>query len=97
MVEMAKIFLNQAPVMRAILANQRENHEAIRFEAHKFKSTVNIIGLSRLREIAAKTEELYHHGKPEEDTEDLLNDFVAQIDIDYRKVELAIEKMMQMG
>ncbi|MEM6967524.1 MAG: Hpt domain-containing protein [Bacteroidota bacterium] len=95
MIEMAKIFLSQAPQVLSILAkaSTEENHEAIRFEAHKFKSTVNIVGLEKLRVLAAKTEEVYHHGKPEVDTTQLLEDFSSQIKTDVKIVEAAIESI----
>ena len=97
MAEMAKIFLDQAPIMKSILENshQKGDYESIRFEAHKFKSTVNIIGLESLRTFASKTEELYYHGKPVECTEGLLNDFANQIELDTQKVKLAVEEMSQ--
>ena len=97
MAEMAKIFLDQAPLMKSILENshQKGDYESIRFEAHKFKSTVNIIGLESLRTFASKTEELYYHGKPVECTEGLLNDFANQIELDTQKVKLAVEEMSQ--
>lgn len=97
MVEMGKIFLDQAPVMKSILENshQKGDYESIRFEAHKFKSTVNIIGLESLRDFASKTEELYYNGKPTECTKDLLHDFAAQIELDCQKVKSAIEELSQ--
>ncbi|MFK7770820.1 MAG: ATP-binding protein [Saprospiraceae bacterium] len=97
MVEMAKIFLDQAPIMKSILENshQEGDYESIRFEAHKFKSTVNIIGLVSLKAFASKTEELYYNGKPEECTAVLLNDFAKQIETDIQKVKLAIEEILQ--
>ena len=97
MAEMAKIFLDQAPIMKSILENahQEGDYESIRFEAHKFKSTVNIIGLVALRTLASKTEELYYNGKPEECTAGLLNDFSKQIEVDIQKVKLALEEMLQ--
>lgn len=95
MVEMSKIFLDQAPVMVKILEESHENgdYEAIRFEAHKFKSTVNIIGLDSLRGYAMKTEELYHDGKPEIDTHDLLRDFAIQVKLEMQNVERVIEQI----
>ncbi len=97
MAEMAKIFLDQAPVMKSILENSHEqgDFESIRFEAHKFKSTVNIIGLDSLKAFASKTEELYYHGKPKECTAGLLFEFAKQIEVDIQIVELAIEEIMQ--
>ncbi len=97
MVEMGKIFLDQAPVMKSILENshQQGDYESIRFEAHKFKSTVNIIGLDSLRAFAHKTEELYYHGKPKECTEQLLHDFVVQLELDTQKVKSALEELSQ--
>ena len=97
MVEMSKIFLDQAPVMKSILENSHQigDYEAIRFEAHKFKSTTNIIGLSSLSVFAAKTEDLYYSGKPTECTEELLHDFATQIEIDCQKVKLAVTELSQ--
>ena len=97
MVEMAKIFLDQAPLMKNILENSHDedDFEAIRFEAHKFKSTVNIIGLESLRHFATKTEELYYHGKPEVCTKDLLKDFASQIEYDIAKVKSLVVEMTQ--
>lgn len=95
MIEMAKIFMDQAPKMKSILEESHQNgeFEAIRFEAHKFKSTVNIIGLDSLRTLAAKTEEMYYHGEPGECTQELLQDFIAQIDLDSEKVQRAIDEI----
>ncbi len=95
MVEMGEIFLDQAPVMKSILENshQEGDYESIRFEAHKFKSTVNIIGLDSLKAFASKTEQLYHNGKPEECTKELLHDFAKQIELDIQKVKSAIEEL----
>lgn len=95
MVEMGKIFLDQAPVMKSILENSHQNgdYEAIRFEAHKFKSTVNIIGLESLRDFASKTEQLYYHGKPAECTKELLHDFATQIELDCQKVVSVVEEL----
>ena len=97
MAEMAKIFLDQATVMRSILENAHEkgDYESIRFEAHKFKSTVNIIGLDALKVLASKTEEIYYDGKPEECTASLLNNFVKQIDKDTLKVKMSMEEIFQ--
>lgn len=97
MAEMANIFLDQAPIMRSILENSHQagDFESIRFEAHKFKSTVNIIGLDALKKLAAKTEELYHYGKPEECTAELLNDFKNQIEADIQKVKLSMKEIFQ--
>jgi len=97
MAEMSKIFLDQALIMKSILENSHQNgdYESIRFEAHKFKSTVNIIGLIPLRNLAAKTEKLYYNGKPEQCTATLINDFLKQIEVDIQKVELALEKILQ--
>ncbi|MFK8008867.1 MAG: ATP-binding protein [Saprospiraceae bacterium] len=97
MAEMAKIFLDQAPVMKSILENahQKGDYESIRFEAHKFKSTVNIIGLESLKGFASKTEELYYNGKPEECTAGLLHDFVKQIDLDTQKVKFSLKEIFQ--
>lgn len=97
MVEMGKIFLDQAPVMKSILekSHQKGDYESIRFEAHKFKSTVNIIGLDLLRALASKTEQLYYEGKPTECTKELLQDFAAQIEIDCQKVKSAVEELSQ--
>lgn len=97
MIEMAKIFLDQAPVMKSILekSHQEGDYESIRFEAHKFKSTVNIIGLESLRDFASKTEELYYHGKPEGCTKGLRQEFSTQIDLDCQKVKLAVEELSQ--
>ena len=95
MVEMAKIFLDQAPVMLKILksSNNKDDFEAIRFESHKFKSTVNIVGLTSLREFATKTEMIYHDGEPTEDTTILRQQFMEQIELDSQKVRSAIEEM----
>jgi HPt (histidine-containing phosphotransfer) domain-containing protein len=97
MIQVAKIFLDQASIMKSILENsdQETDYESIRFEAHKFKSTVNIIGLEPLKAFAAKTEELYYHGKPEECTAVLLHDFAKQIEVDTQKVKLAVEEISQ--
>lgn len=97
MAEMAKIFLDQATVMRSILENAHEkgDYESIRFEAHKFKSTVNIIGLDALKVLASKTEEIYYDGKPEECTASLLNNFVKQIDKDTLKVKMSMKEIFQ--
>ncbi|HFB99491.1 MAG TPA: Hpt domain-containing protein, partial [Phaeodactylibacter sp.] len=96
MVEMSKIFLDQAKYILPILHESHQNgdYEAIRFEAHKFKSTVNIIGLDSLRAFAAKTEEVYYEGKPKMDTQPLLNEFIQQIKMDVQKVEMAIQQLM---
>lgn len=95
MVEMGKIFLDQAPVMKSIIENSHKegDYESIRFEAHKFKSTVNIIGLDKLRELAAKTEQLYYDGKPKVCTKDLLHDFATQIETDCQKVKSSLEQL----
>ena len=92
MVEMSKIFLQQAPFVKKILEEcpLKKDFEAIRFEAHKFKSTVNIMGLEQLREYASETEKLYHEGEPNIDTSELLGNFVKQIDIDIVNVKNAI-------
>lgn len=96
MVEMAKIFLSQAPQILSILeeAPAKEDYEAIRFESHKFKSTVNIVGLDKLRVLAMKTEEAYYHGKPEVDTTQLLDDFIQQVKMDKELVEAAIQNII---
>ena len=95
MVEMSKIFLDQAAFIIPILeeSHSRGDYEEIRFEAHKFKSTANIVGLDSLVDFAAKTEESYHDGKPKIDTQVLLGDFVNQIKTDIKKVKIAIEKL----
>jgi HPt (histidine-containing phosphotransfer) domain-containing protein len=97
MIEMAKIFLDQAPLMKSILENshQQGDYESIRFEAHKFKSTVNIVGLESLKGFASKTEQLYYHGEPKECTKELLRDFADQIDLDCQKVRSAVEELSQ--
>jgi len=95
MIEMAKIFLDQVPDITKVLEDSRtqDNFEEIRFEAHKFKSTSNIICLTTLRELAFKTEETYHNGKPEMDTTELINEFLNQVKSDAKMVEVAIEKL----
>ena len=94
-VEMSKIFLEQAPTIKKILTEcpAKKDYESIRFESHKFKSTVNILGLNELRELAARTEELYHNGAPQIDTTELLNNFVNQINVDIEKVEKVIQEI----
>lgn len=97
MAEMAKIFLDQAPIMKSILetAHEKGDYESIRFEAHKFKSTVNIIGLDSLREFASITEKLYYNGKPEECTAGLRLDFIKQINLDTQRVKSSMEEIFQ--
>jgi len=95
MIEMSKIFLDQAPTMIQYLEEKPEKgeYQDISFEAHKFKSTANIIGLENLRAIANKAEKIYSNGKPNEDTSDLLKDFKKQIKLEVQTVENAIIEM----
>ena len=81
MAEMSKIFLDQAPQMIKILEESpsKGDFEAIRFEAHKFKSTVNIVGLESLRIQALNIEEMFYEGKPEENTDDIIANFITSI------------------
>jgi len=81
MAEMSKIFLDQAPEMIKILEEcpSKGDYEAIRFEAHKFKSTVNIVGLENLRVQALNIEDEFHSGKPEKNTDEMISKFIISI------------------
>jgi len=93
--EMSNIFLDQAPVVQKIIEEFEQNpdFEKIRFEAHKFKSTVNIIGLDSLRDLAGKTESAYHSGEPEFDTSSLLQDFLDQLKSDVSMVKRIVDSL----
>ena len=96
MVEMANIFMDQARELLTILekAPSQGDWEMIRFESHKFKSTVNIIGLDELRAFAAKAEDGCNNGKPADGIQPILDDFKIQIESDIRKVKLAIDYLV---
>lgn len=97
MIEMSKIFLEQAPQMIKILEEcpSKNDFEAIRFEAHKFKSTVNIVGLENLRIQALHVEEIFNNGKPEECTNELISKFILSIKESIDLVELVIPQLVE--
>ncbi len=97
MAEMSKIFLDQAPEMIKILEEcpAKEDYEAIRFEAHKFKSTVNIVGLENLRIQALKLEEIFHKGKPGINTDEMIAQFIVAIKHSVCMVEEVIPKILE--
>jgi len=90
--EMTKIYLNQAREIEQVIVDSFENEdfEKIRFEAHKFKSTVNIIGLELLKDLSGKLENAYHSGHPEFDTLGLRKDFLSQLKSDIKMVEIVV-------
>ena len=96
MTEMLKIFLDQSPVMLKVLseAPQENNYEQLRFEAHKFKSTVNIIGLKELKNYASKVESAYSEGAPKESTKILIQDFIKQLRLDDQIVRTVLKEIM---
>jgi len=97
MVEMSKIFLDQAPQMMKILEEcpAKNDFEAIRFEAHKFKSTVNIVGLENLRVQALQVEEMFHNGEPEECTHEMVSKFIDSIKKSIVLVESVIPQLVE--
>ena len=96
MIEMMKIFLDQSPVMLEVLSEspQKEDFERLRFEAHKFKSTVNIIGLKELKNYASKVESEYSEGKPKHCTQALIQDFINQLKMDEKIVKTVLKEIM---
>ena len=98
MIEMVKIFLDQSPVMLAVLENapSQKNYEQLRFEAHKFKSTVNIIGLTELRNYATKVEMTFEKDEIEDmcSTMNLIQDFIKQLKMDEKIVKAVLEEML---
>ena len=95
MTEMIKIFLDQSPVMLKVLSEGPANndYELLRFESHKFKSTVNIIGLKELRNYASKVELAYAEGEPKECTKALIQDFIKQLQLDDKIVRRTLAEM----
>jgi len=93
MLEMVKIFLDQSPEMLRILESEPTNFEQLRFEAHKFKSTVNIVGLFELKNYASKTEQLMMEGNHSDETMMLIQDFIKQLKLDDKIVRVAYEEM----
>jgi len=95
MIEMIKIFLDQSPVMLRVLSEApgQNNYEELRFEAHKFKSTVNIIGLKELKNYASKVELAYSDGKPKECTKTLIHDFITQLKLDDQIVRTVLKEI----
>jgi len=97
MIEMVKIFLDQSPVMLDVLETSPSNkdYEKLRFEAHKFKSTVNIIGLTELRNYATKVESAFENGeiKNPSETMILIQDFIQQLKMDEKMVKSVLEEM----
>ena len=96
MIEMMKIFLDQSPVMLKVLEEspQVNDFDRLRFEAHKFKSTVNIIGLKELKNYASKVESAYSEGEPQECTKALIKDFIKQLKLDDQIVRNILNEMI---
>jgi len=95
MIEMIKIFLDQSPVMLKVLSEApgQNDFESLRFESHKFKSTVNIIGLKELKNYASKVELAYSEGQSEKDTTALIQDFIKQLKLDDQIVRNVLKEM----
>ena len=98
MIEMVKIFLDQSPVMLDVLENApaQNDYERLRFESHKFKSTVNIIGLTELRNYSSKVETAFENDVKDDSPETiaLIQDFIKQLKIDEEIVKIVLEDML---
>lgn len=83
-IEMINLFLMQIPETVKKLETSLENNDidAFHFEIHRIKSTINIIGLPNLLEMAIKMERLAYDKVDLEDLPNLFIQFRNQVEAD---------------
>ena len=95
-VEMMDIFLQQIPLAVEKMAESLDagDMETFHYEAHRIKSTINIIGLPRLQKIIARIDEYCYKKIHTEQIPDLFQRFLKQTDTDVQRTVKEREKLL---